>query len=97
VERTPIASRALLSVGYDPESQTLELEFATGRVYRYEGVPRGTYDWLLRTPNKGAYVARMINERYPFRDVTPVAPAEVVDLAEALRRSLRGLGAHDEP
>lgn len=31
--RTPVASSALASVGYDPSTQTLEVEFRSGRVY----------------------------------------------------------------
>jgi hypothetical protein len=87
MERVSLASRAVVSAGYDPATRTLELEFASGRVYRYYEVPQGTYDWLLRAHSKGAFVARMINERYSFRDVTP-APAEQ-DLDQALRASLR--------
>ena len=80
MERKPLQSRAIVSAGYDPESRTLELEFASGRIYRYADVPAGTYEWLLRAPSKGGYFARMINERYAYRDVTePAAGAR--DLA----------------
>lgn len=91
MERTSLASRAVVSAGYDPASGTLELEFAGGRVYRYDAVPAGTYEWLLRARSKGAFVARMINGRYAFRDVTP-PPAQVQqDLDEVLRASLRAV------
>ena len=89
MERLPLASRAVLSAGYDPASQLLELEFATGRIYQYDGVSAGTYQWLLRAPSKGLFVARMINNRYPFRDVTPPPASAQRDLTEALQASLR--------
>lgn len=95
VERTPIASRVLLSAGYDPATQTLELEFASGRLYRFDGVPPGTYEWLLRSPNKGGYIARMINNRYRHQEITPAPPPATQDLAAALRASLRDLQAPD--
>jgi hypothetical protein len=95
MERIQLASRAVSSAGYDAEAQILELEFSSGRIYRYEGVPRGTYQWLLRAPSKGGYVARMINDRYPYRDVTPPPPAATQDLAETLRASLRELQRRD--
>src|SRR5262245_60959712 len=91
MERGPLASRAIVSAGYDPASQTLELEFASGRVYQYQGVSHGTYAWLLRARSKGAFVARMINDRYPYRDVTPTPASAQQDLGEALRASLREL------
>lgn len=90
MERTPLESRAVRSAGYDPERQTLELEFATGRVYLFEGVPQSAYDWLLRTPSKGVFVSRLINGRYPYRDITqaPTDGAAEPDLEEALRASV---------
>lgn len=42
----------------------LEIEFRSGRVYRYQAVPRGVLDWLLRSKNMGAFVTRMIVGRY---------------------------------
>lgn len=95
MERVPLASRAVASACYDDASQTLELEFATGRVYRYDGVPRSVYEWLLRAPSKGTYVSRIINGRYPHRDVTstPEPAAASGDLEEALRASLRDVEA----
>lgn len=89
MERVSLTSRAVVSAGYDPESQTLELEFASGRIYRYYEVPKGTYEWLLRAPSKGAFVSRMINERYSFRDITPAPAGAEQDLSQALRASLR--------
>lgn len=87
MERVPLESKAVASVGYDDGERVLEIEFASGRVYRYANVPRSVYDWLLKTPAKGAYVARMIANRYEYCDVTP-APADVQDLDAALRASL---------
>lgn len=89
MERVSLASRAVVSAGYDPASQTLELEFASGRIYRYYEVPQGTYEWLLRARSKGAFVTRVINERYAFREVTPAPAGVQQDLGQALRASLR--------
>lgn len=94
MERFPLQSRALASAGYDAETQTLELEFTSGRIYRYEGVPLGTYQWLLRAPNKGGFVARMINDRHPGHEVTSGAGEQ--DLAAALRASLLALAARQD-
>ena len=96
MERSPLASRAIVSAGYDATSQALELEFASGRIYQYQGVSQGTYEWLLRAASKGAYVTRMIKDRYPYRDVTPPTGGEPRDLAETLRASLGKLD-REEP
>lgn len=93
VERVPLTSRAVASAGYDADTQTLEIEFTSGRVYRYSKVPAGVYDWLLRVPNKGLYVARSITERYDYVDIThPVAASEEGDLEALLEASVRGGG-----
>jgi hypothetical protein len=97
MERSPLASRAVVSAGYDATRQALELEFASGRIYEYQGVPRGTYEWLLRAVSKGAFVTRMIKDRYPYRDVTPATGVEARDLAETLRASLCGPGREEPP
>ncbi|HEX6242868.1 MAG TPA: KTSC domain-containing protein [Polyangiales bacterium] len=89
MQRTPLNSRAVLAAGYDPATQTLELEFHNGRVYRYRDVPEGVYQFLLRTPSKGGYVNRMIQDRYAYEDVTPTAPAQ--DVLAALRASLEAV------
>ena len=95
MERKALQSRAIVSAGYDPASRTLELEFASGRIYRYADVPAGTYEWLLRAQSKGGYFARMINERYAYSDVTEPA-AGSLNLSEALLESLRK-PPHDAP
>jgi hypothetical protein len=85
----------VLSAGYDAVSRELEIEFASGRVYRFEDVPQSVYEWLLRAPSKGGYVTRMINRRYAYRDVTEGA-ADAQDLAQVLRESLRSVDDADE-
>jgi hypothetical protein len=91
--RTSLESSSVASAGYDDDTGVLEIEFKSGRIYRFEAVPRGVFDWLLRTPNKGSYVARMINNRYRFRDVTqPTEPATPEpDILTQLRDSVRRL------
>jgi hypothetical protein len=39
MERTPVSSSNLVAVGYDPGSYTLEVEFHSGSIYQYSGVP----------------------------------------------------------
>lgn len=93
LERQALGSNTVISAGYDDARQLLELEFRGGRVYRYHDVPRGVFDWLLRTPGKGAYVSRMIANRYPYTaldDDADGAQAEPTgSLEAALRASLQ--------
>lgn len=90
MQRVVLSSQAVASAGYDPERQELELEFTTGRTYRYFGVPQGVFDWLLRTPSKGAFVSKKIAEQYAYRDVTPAEPPPRDELLRLLAASLKG-------
>lgn len=87
MERVPVESNSLRSVGYDEASETLEIEFHTGRIYRYLKVPAQAHDWLMRSKGKGGYFNRMIRDRYEMRDITPGPPE--TDLEARLRGSLR--------
>ena len=97
VQRLPVESRALASVGYDSATRELELEFRSGRVYGYVGVPESVYDWLMRARNKGVFVTRQIAGRYAERSL-PGAGAEPAESLEAsLLASLTALARTDVP
>jgi hypothetical protein len=87
MNRVPLESTAVRSAGYDEASFTLEIEFNSGRIYQYDNVPVSVFEWLVRTSNKGSYVARMINPRYAYRDVT-VPPPPRSDAEDDLLRKL---------
>jgi hypothetical protein len=55
MERQPVSSSVLASVGYDEASATLELEFADGGVYQYFGVPSHVHAGLMAADSLGAY------------------------------------------
>ena len=67
MQRQPVQSRALRSVGYDAEAEELQIEFQSGSVYAYQGVPPSVYQWLMRIPNKGVFVTRQIVGQYTER------------------------------
>jgi hypothetical protein len=66
MHRVPVSSRAIRSVGYDPKSRTLELEYVGGRRYGYVAVPPKIYRDLMSAPSIGAFVNRRIK---PFFEV----------------------------
>ena len=65
IERIPVRSSNLRSVGYDGWSRLLEIEFHGGRVYRYSGVPGSIYTGLMRAPSLGHFFAETIRDHYP--------------------------------
>jgi hypothetical protein len=64
MNRTPVSSSNLASIGYDAESLILEVEFNNGRVYQYFDVPQGTYDELMSASSKGSYMNNVIKKQF---------------------------------
>lgn len=58
MQRAPVQSSNVRSVGYD--AGVLEVEFSSGGVYRYAGVPEATYQALMKSPSIGRYVAAQV-------------------------------------
>lgn len=65
MDRQAVQSSNVASVGYDAETQTLEVEFKGGAVYHYAGVPAGVYVELLGAASVGGYLARAVKGVYP--------------------------------
>jgi hypothetical protein len=60
MERTPVDSSAVLSVGYDEFRQVLELEYVDSDVYQYFDVPKALHQALLDAPSIGQFVNTQI-------------------------------------
>jgi len=56
MERFPIASTNVASIGYDEQAAILEVEFVKGGIYQYFGIPRDLYEEFLASPSKGAFI-----------------------------------------
>ena len=62
----PVSSSSVASVGYDPDTLTLEVEYSGGRVYLYANVPKEVYDELMASSSVGGYLARNVKNLYPY-------------------------------
>jgi hypothetical protein len=69
MDREPVASGTLRSVGYDAATQTLEAEFQDGGIFRYAAVPEFLYQGLMLAKSKGAFFNTRILGRYEFERV----------------------------
>ena len=97
MEREPVRSSALTSVGYDPEARVLEVEFRSGKIYQYLDVSPELHAWLMRIENKGGFLNRKIDGHFEFRRVDHLDP-EAPSLEDALRASLaRASRSPDDP
>ena len=54
--RYSVASSNIASIGYDAPSQTLEVEFQSGAIYQYYGVPENIHQQLMQAGSKGQFL-----------------------------------------
>lgn len=62
MERTPIDSSVLASVGYDPQARVLEIEMRNGSVYQYYEVPPEIHSGLMEAVPYGRYFNQQVKK-----------------------------------
>lgn len=67
--RQPVRSSNVRSVGYDPTTRTLEIEFNTWAIQRYDGVSVDVHAGLMSASSHGSYFYQNIMGRYPYRRI----------------------------
>jgi hypothetical protein len=55
MDRKAVKSSNIRSVGYDPKSKMLEVEFHTGAVHQYEGVSPQSHKKMMGAKSIGSY------------------------------------------
>ena len=60
---------------YDPRTCTLDVEFVSGRVYRYRDVPVEVADAFRGAFSKGRFFNARIRDDYQYEELSP-EPAE---------------------
>ena len=69
MNRQAVTSSNIASIGYDADSQTLEIEFLNGGVYQYFDVPQHVHQELMKASSHGQYLAQNIKGAYRFSKV----------------------------
>ena len=69
VERLPVKSRILRSVGYNESTKILEIEFSSGFVYQYSGVPPKVYADLMHSDEIGKYYSEKVRPKFQTKQV----------------------------
>ena len=64
MQREPVQSSNIRSVGYDLDEQLLEIEFENGKIYQYFAVPADLYDRLMKAPSKGRILNAHIKDHF---------------------------------
>ena len=69
MNRNQVASSNIRSIGYDSATQTLEVEFQSGWVYQYYGVPAFLNENIMQASSKGQFLNQYIKNAYPYSRV----------------------------
>jgi hypothetical protein len=69
MNRTNVVSSDIKSVGYDVMTRILEIEFNSGGIYQYSGVPEAIYTGLMNTSSHGKYFHEFIKDLYSTRRI----------------------------
>ena len=67
--RQVVESSSLRSIGYDRATATLEVEFASGGVYRYSDVPPEVWSAFRQSDSKGRFFQEYVRDHFAMTRV----------------------------
>ncbi len=67
MERIDVSSSNISSVGFDPKTKTLEVEFYSGGIYQYSDVPETVYSKFIRAESVGKFFHIHVKKSYKYR------------------------------
>lgn len=66
IERTPVSSSNIKSIGYDSDNKTLAVEFSDGSVYHYHDVEKDDHEALISAKSIGKHLHQNIRGAYKY-------------------------------
>ena len=69
MNRRPVTSSNVASVGYDQNTLTLEVEYHSGSVYQYFDVPEAVYQEFMAADSLGRYLNQNIKNSYRYAQI----------------------------
>ena len=67
--RELVSSSVIAAFGYDEEREVLEVEFASGAVYRYLNVSLDVFEDFRAARSKGRFFNEQIKDAFPWEQV----------------------------
>lgn len=68
-EMKPVSSSNIVSIGYNEPNEELYVEFNSGSIYVYKGVPLFEYQNLMEASSHGSYLNRNFKNVYPYERI----------------------------
>jgi len=89
MERIPVESSQIKSVGFNEDTLMMDVEFNSGSVYRYFNIDKSVFEEFIAAESVGKYFGANIKiypDKYPFekirssdRDIAKAESEEVSD------------------
>jgi len=67
IEMHEVESSNIAAVGYDSETETLQIRFHSGKTYQFYGVPDNLFEGLLTAESVGKYFAANVRGQYEYK------------------------------
>jgi len=70
MDRISVTSSNIQSIGYEPQTAILEVEFALGDIYQYFDVPEHLYQQFLHSSSHGQFLNDYIRYNYRYQKIS---------------------------
>ena len=77
MNRTPVTSKQLKSVGHDPINNKMHVEFTNGSLYEYDDVSTDHHSDLMSAPSVGQHFNLNVKYKYVYRKLDSTLPLTV--------------------
>jgi hypothetical protein len=67
MQRVPVKSTNIASIGYDPETKTLEVEYVGSGIYHYLDVAPALHASLMSAHSKGQHIHKHIKGSHNYK------------------------------
>ncbi len=64
MKRKKVNSSMIASIGYDPKTSVLEIEFNNGALWQYSDVEKSTFNKMLKADSPGRFFLDAIQDCY---------------------------------
>jgi hypothetical protein len=95
MNRSPVSSRILASVGYEPVAKVLEIQLKSGSIFQYFDVPDTVYEAFMAADSKGKFFYSEIETAYRSKQVQDTS--RFTRTVSRLKRRFMSIEAHLRP
>lgn len=69
MQRQKVQSSSIDSIGYNSDSNILEIEFLNGRIYQFFNVPESIFNGMMSADSHGKYLNDNIKGIYNYKEI----------------------------